>query len=143
MPAPQTTKPQPRTNPLRNCLDGFRRLRFKLRRLCKLPDGCKTSPVLFGIILLTITSLGITLCSWVMVRLLPNVELVRSLAAEFPQGFIQLVRSLPELLAEAPPSTAALTNVLVTQEPYVITYACGTATAFCLLLLVVALLRRW
>lgn len=128
---------------LRDYLDFFRTLRFRLRRLWKLPSGFKTSPTMFGIILLTMSSLGVTLASWVMVRLLPNVEVIRSLAAEFPQGFVALLRQLPELLAENPPATAAITGALVSQDAYIITYACGVATAFCFLLLVVALLRRW
>ncbi|MEG0752721.1 MAG: hypothetical protein RR461_02735 [Angelakisella sp.] len=128
---------------LSHYIDGFRNLRFRLRRLWKLPSGYKTSPALFGIILLTMTSLGVTLSSWVLVRLLPNSELIHKLAKEFPQGFIELVRSLPELLAAAPPSTTALTEVVVSQEAYILTYACGAATVFCFLLLVIALIRKW
>ncbi|MEG1942896.1 MAG: hypothetical protein RR049_03695 [Angelakisella sp.] len=131
------------TTQTKSIAERFRALRFQLRRLWKLPDGCKTTPALFGIIILTMSGAGVTLSSWVMVRLLPSVELIRSLAAEFPNDLCALLRRLPELLAEAPPSTAALTEVLVSSDAYIITYACGVATAFCFLLLVVALLRRW
>lgn len=143
MSVPQKSKVPAEKKSLRDCLDVFRTLRFHLRRLWKLPSGFKTSPTLFGVILLTMSSLGVTLASWVMVRLLPNAEVMRSLAAEFPRGFVELLRSLPELLTESPPATAALTGVLVSQDAYIITYACGVATAFCFLLLVLALLRRW
>lgn len=130
-------------NSLSRYSDGFRTLRFNFRRLWKLPDGYTASPALFGITLLTMTSLGVTLASWVMVRLLPNKELIQSLAAEFPDGFVELAGKLPELLAATQPSTTAITNVLVSQEAYIITYACGVATIFCFLLLVVALLFKW
>lgn len=143
MSAPQIPKTPAEKNSLRDCMNFFRTLRFRLRRLWKLPDGFKTSPTLFGVILLTMTSLGVTLASWVMVRLLPSAEIIRGLAAEFPHGFMVLLRSLPELLSESPPASIAITGALVSQDAYIITYACGAATAFCFLLLVLALLRRW
>lgn len=121
----------------------LRKLRFHLRRLWKLPHEHRTSPTLFGIILLTSTGLGLTLTSWIMVRLLPSIDLIRSLASEFPAGFFGLLHNLPELLRTAPPSTTVFSEVLVSQTAYIITYVWGTATIFCLVLLLLALLRRW
>lgn len=143
MSSPQISKAAAEKKSLRDYVDCLRTLRFRLRRLWKLPSGFKTSPTLFGVILLTMTSLGVTLASWVMVRLLPSTEIIRGLAAESPHGFMALLRRLPELLAESPPSSSAITGVLVSQDAYIITYACGVATTFCFVLLVLALVRRW
>lgn len=122
----------------------IRHIRYKLRRFWKLPDSLRlATPAFSGIFLLTVVCFGMTLASWAMVRLLPNMELIASMAKELPDGILALIKRLPELIANTSPSTEVITGALVSQGAYIITYAFGGATIFCFLLLLVAFVRRW
>ena len=125
----------------------LRLLRWKVLRAWRLPEGYRVfTPAFSGVFLLTMVSLGVTAASWMLVRLLPNHELIATLISDFPTrpGVLwELLKSLPQLLAATVPSTTAVSGALVGPEAYTIVYCCGFFSIFCLLLLLLVFLRRW
>lgn len=122
----------------------FHQLLYRLRRLWRHPgERPFVTPALAGTAILSATSLGLTFAGWMMIRLLPNREFVSGMAASLPDGFFALLKSLPELWSQTVPSTVLVTGAVVSQEAFILTYACGAASLFCLLLLAVAFVRKW
>ncbi len=120
----------------------LRFLRWRGRRLWKVPGGYRITPALAGSIIFTLASLTVTAVSWALVRLLPNRELMDRLIADLPHSLLEILGQLPELLRESTPTTEMVTGALVSQDVYIITYACGVVTAFSFLLLLIVIWRR-
>ena len=120
----------------------LRFLRWRGRRLWKVPGGYRITPALAGSIIFTLASLTVTAVSWALVRLLPNRELMDRLIADLPHSLMEILGQLPELLRESTPTTEMVTGALVSQDVYIITYACGVVTAFSFLLLLIVIWRR-
>ncbi len=144
----QTTKnsspsfPQKARHLLHRARVRFRWLRWRGRRLWKVPGGYRITPALAGSIIFTLVSLTVTAVSWALVRLLPNRELMDRLISDLPHSLLEILGELPRLLEESTPSTELVTGALVSQDAYIITYACGVITAFSFLLLLIVIWRR-
>lgn len=128
-------------------LHQLRQWRWKALRAWRLPEGYRVfTPAFSGIFLMTMVSLGMTAASWLLVRLLPNQAFITKLISDFPTrpgALWELLKRLPALLADTSPSTVLVTGALVGSEAYTIVYACGFGSLFCLLLLLLAFVRRW
>src|SRR5699024_1781331 len=68
----------------------LRFLRWRGRRLWKVPGGYRITPALAGSIIFTLASLTVTAVSWALVRLLPNRELMDRLIADLPRSLLEI-----------------------------------------------------
>lgn len=145
-PTPQKTvaKPKKKSATQKARLSVTTRLvRYKLRKAGRFVAQYRTSPAIFGIAILTMASVGFTLASYVMERLLPDKELIMRLAETFPENMIEFFKSIPQLLTENPPAATIMNGAVLSQEPYILTQACAVATIFCFLLLLIAFIKKW
>ena len=135
---------------LQQLLQQARLFRFNLRKYIKISDKYKATPSVCAMVVLTTSSVAVTFCSWILLKLLPNQQIISSLKGKTP---IELLQWLPEAVKQWAPEavkmadasftpTPEMTGSLLSQGPYILMFALFCILAFCFITLILAFLKN-